>query len=384
MPSTWEPPEVFKVPPGRGRATVSELFTAARVTVVDPIHEIVDELCQLRIFTGRAGGESKDQMAARYLAEGDAFGSWVYFPWEHTMVRYPDPDDYYELRTFRNRHLVTADEHAILRNQTLAFFGLSVGRRILSQLAQSGIGNRYLFGDPDTISVTNLNRLQSSMSEVGLSKTESTARELGKVDPYLEQVHLADGYSDDAQSAMESARPLVILEEVDNPGIKATIRAWAWENRVPVVMATDVGDVSVIHVERYDTEDIRPFNDRVSDAVFESLLEGTLSGPQAIAALLDIAGRREALSSTRLIRSFLDVGRGLAGLAQLGTTVGLGASLATTAVREIALGRPLPSGSYAADPYQILALSQPDSASEREATLQAFATALGMLTDDGG
>ncbi len=376
--SAWEPPTILKVSGGAGRSGLNQLFGSG-VDVIDPVDEIIDELTQLRACEGATG-----HTRAGMVAESDAFGHWVYFPWKNAVVRYPDPDDHYELRTFRNRHVITADEHRLLRNQTVAFFGLSVGRRVLSQVAQLGIGNRYLFGDPDRISVTNLNRLNSSMSEVGLSKTVSAAREISDIDPYISQVHLTGGYTvPEAEEAMDQWRPLVIVEEVDDLRTKAAVRQYARANRIPVVMATDVGDISVVHVERYDTEDVAPFSGRVSEDAFARLLAGELSQQELVSVLLEVSGKEAALGSPRLIKSFLDIGRGLAGLAQLGTTVGMGASLAALAIREIALGRPLPSGSYCADPRALLSLGESVTDDERDAIMSAFESAFGMAARDG-
>jgi tRNA threonylcarbamoyladenosine dehydratase len=376
--SGWEPPTILKVSGGSGRSGLTQLFGSG-VDVIDPVNEIIEELSQLRVCEG-AGGQTSDDM----IAEDDAFGHWVYLPWKNAVVRYPDPDDHYELRTFRNRHVITADEHQLLRHQTVAFFGLSVGRRVLSQVAQLGIGNRYLFGDPDRISVTNLNRLNSSMSEVGLSKTVSAAREISDIDPYIAQVHLEHGYTTpEAEQAMDQWRPLVIVEEVDDLRTKAAVRQYAREKRIPVVMATDVGDISVVHVERYDTEDVSPFSGRVSDDAFARLLAGELTQQELVSVLLDVSGRDAALASPRLIKSFMDIGRGLAGLAQLGTTVGMGASLAALAIREIALGRPLPSGSYVADPRELLSLADSVTDDERAAIMSTFEGAFGVSARNG-
>jgi hypothetical protein len=376
--SVWVPPTILKVSGGSGRSGLTQLFGTG-VDVIDPVNEIIEELAQLRACEG-ASRQTRDDM----IAEDDAFGHWVYLPWKNAVVRYPDPDDHYELRTFRNRHVITADEHQLLRHQTVAFFGLSVGRRVLSQVAQLGIGNRYLFGDPDRISVTNLNRLNSSMSEVGLSKTISAAREISDIDPYIAQVHLEHGYTTpDAEQAMDQWRPLVIVEEVDDLQTKAAVREYAREKRIPVVMATDVGDISVVHVERFDTEDVAPFSGRVSAEAFARLRDNQLTPQELVSVLLDVSGRDAALGSPRLIKSFMDIGRGLAGLAQLGTTVGMGASLAALAIREIALGRPLPSGSYVADPRELLSLAESVTDEERVAIMSAFEGAFAVPTRDG-
>jgi hypothetical protein len=139
----------------------------------------------------------------------------------------------------------------------------------------------------------------------------------------------------------------------------------------------------VVHVERFDTEDVAPFGGRVSEDDFARLLRDELSPQEMVSVLLAVSGRDAALGSPRLIKSFMDIGRGLAGLAQLGTTVGMGASLAALAIREIALGRPLPSGSYLADPRELLGLADSVTEDERTAIMSAFEGASGMSERNG-
>jgi hypothetical protein len=128
---------------------------------------------------------------------------------------------------------------------------------------------------------------------------------------------------------------------------------------------------------------VSPFSGRISDDTFARLRDDELTPQELVSVLLDVSGRDAALGSPRLIKSFMDIGRGLAGLAQLGTTVGMGASMAALAIREIALGRPLPSGSYVADPRELLSLSDSVSDDERAAIMSAFEGAFGVSARDG-
>jgi hypothetical protein len=60
---------------------------------------------------------------------------WSYYPWLNVALRTLEPEALFELRTNRNRNLVTRPEQAVLRRAHVAIAGLSVGANIVSALA---------------------------------------------------------------------------------------------------------------------------------------------------------------------------------------------------------------------------------------------------------
>lgn len=358
----WQQPEHYRRDPEGGDAFDELIATSRDIRIIDPIDNIIDDIAELR--HGKMGSMSPaaDETRTELLDRGVAYGEWVHFPWKRAVVRYPESSDHFELRTFRNRHLVTTDEQRILGDATIAVFGLSVGSNILDQLAQSGIGRNFILADPDRITPTNLNRIRATMADVGLRKTVVAGRKLSEVDPYVGQLHLENGYTDDVDELLENTLPDVIVEEVDDLSAKARIRRIARELEIPLVMVGDIGERSILDVERYDEGNTQPFNGKLSQKEYEQLLEGDVDPAKLQKLLIKLNGLRNI--SPRLLRSAGDPELG--GFPQLGATAAAGAALANSAIRGILLDRDMNSGTYVANPDKTLRLGP------AETKLEAF------------
>lgn len=365
----WRQPDMYTLN-GQTDVAFESLLENGYIEVIDPINEIIDDLRELR-HPDKAGDK---EFNARYDADmasrGLDYGTWVHLPWRRSVVRYPEKNDHRDLRTFRNQHLVTAQEQQTLNRTTVAVFGLSVGSNITDQLVQSGIGDTYVLGDFDRLSPTNLNRIRASMGQVGLRKVDIMAQKISEIDPYIDQCHLHDGYNEAANIVLNMTRPDIIIEEVDDLSTKAKLRAYAAKHQTALVMVTDLGEKSIIDIERHDQEEIKPFNGKISQGLFEDLIADTLNEKDKRAALMKIAGIRHL--SPRIIESAMDKGRTLGGLPQLGATAVAGAALANTAAREILLGRKMRSGSYVQSPQKTLRLQRPTTLRQDIHTYKKF------------
>ncbi|HEV7951789.1 MAG TPA: ThiF family adenylyltransferase [Candidatus Saccharimonadales bacterium] len=365
----WRQPDIY-ILNGQSDEAFKALLDDGRVRVVDPIHEITEDLRELRHPDKNGNYAFKEQYDERMAALGLSYGSWVHLPWKQTVIRYPEAGDHRDLRTFRNQHLVTADEQRVLNRASVAVFGLSVGSNITDQLVQSGIGDTYVLGDFDRLSPTNLNRIRATMGQVGLRKVDIMAQKISEIDPYITQYHLHNGYNDDANAVLDTARPDIIIEEVDDLSTKAKLRAYAAKNKTPLIMVTDLGEKSIIDIERHDQGEVKPFNGKVSQALFEDLIVDGLTEKEKRAALMKIAGVRHL--SPRIIESAMDRGKTLGGLPQLGATAVAGAALANTATREILLGRKMRSGSYVQSPGKTLKTQRPTTIKQDIYTYKKF------------
>ena len=105
----------------------------------------VAELAEVRLPGGPAAARAV--FAAEYAARDP--GAWSCYPWLNTVLRTLGPDALYELRTNRNRNLVTTAEQSALRPAHIAIAGLSVGANIVSALAHHGIGGTFSLADRD-------------------------------------------------------------------------------------------------------------------------------------------------------------------------------------------------------------------------------------------
>lgn len=323
--------------------------------VVDAIDAIVEDLVEQRVGRTEIAPGLRISLEDELRSHVRATSNWVTFPWLNRVVRYPAKPDHQSLRTWRNRDLVTADEQSRLLGIRVAVFGLSVGSNIVDQLSHSGIGGSFLIADKDRVSPSNLNRIRASMTDVGLKKTTVAGRKLAQTDPYIEQVHLPDGYVPRVtDSLLEEYRPDLIFDEVDNLAIKAMIRRVAMRLRIPVIMVGDIGDRSVVDVERYDIdENPTPFNGQIPKASYEQLLRDEIRDPREILQLLVALNGPENISE-RLFASATNPELG--GLPQLGATATAGAALADRIVRAIVLDRALASDRYVCNPDATLRL----------------------------
>jgi molybdopterin/thiamine biosynthesis adenylyltransferase len=263
---------------------------------------------------------------------------WVHYPWRRTVVRILGPLDFHRLRLDRNRNKITTDEQSQFRGLRVGIVGLSVGHTVAHTLALEGLCGELRLADFDELDLSNLNRVPSSVLELGVNKAVVAARRIAELDPYLNVQVFADGVTAETLHSFLDGLDLVV-EECDSIDTKLLIRHHARARGIPVVMETSDG--GVLDVERFDLEPDRP--------VFHGLLEGidtadvagmTIEQKSAIAAtLLD-----PTKLTPRMTASLPQIGRTLSTWPQLGGDVALGGAAVTAAVRAFGRGEPLPSG----------------------------------------
>ena len=345
QPKEWSRPVEYDLASGIDEFTLAEAFSAGEVTaVVDGIDHIADDLFEYEHPDKKADDSERQQYVEGIKAQGNKFGKWFLFPWSGELVHYPNREQHRALRTSRNRNLITNAEQDQLYASTIAVFGLSVGSKVVEQLVGSGIGGTLILGDPDHITPTNLNRISGGFSHVGMKKIHKVASEISTIDPYIEQVHFTDGVTAENLEALGKHRPDIIFDEVDDLRMKALIRQYAKKEGIPVVMATDLGDKSIIDVERYDLEDAKPFGGRLKDSELEKLYSGEVTPEEVQRYMVKIVGIQHV--TPRVMESVLQVGNTLSGLPQLGTTATKGGAAAAVTAREILLGHDVPSGRH--------------------------------------
>lgn len=270
---------------------------------------------------------------------------YVYFPWRSTLVRMPDAEIFYRLKTARNRFLLTGTEQASWGAARVGVAGLSVGAAALTTCALTGARSFHL-ADPDVLSPTNLNRIEGSVCDIGVAKLTLAARRLLESDPYTELELFPDGY--DASNAdrflgTPSRSLSVIIEEIDDVAGKIDMRRRARVAGIPVVSATDMGDNVVIDVERYDLDADYPiFHGRG-----EHFDDGDAADPrQKLQMAASIVG--DTLTS-RMAFSTAQLGRSIASWPQLGSTAAMAGAVVAVVARGIVCGRDIVSGRYVID-----------------------------------
>lgn len=325
-PSEWSTPREFKLSNSIDRAYAERLIKEGVVRNVRG--PILDE----------------DSLLDGRSAPSDNDGSWFYFPWSASLIHYPEKDVYRSQRQARDLGLVAADEHARLRDQRPLYAGLSVGSHVLEHMVYAGVGDSHVLADFDVISTSNLNRIHAGAPDINEAKVDYFAKRVSELDPYVEQTLLREGITRDSLESLED-KPSIIFDEVDDFSAKVLLRQYAAENKIPLVMNTDVGYRSVVDIERHDLPGSRIFNGRLSQQAIDAMLEGRLTQEERMKITTKLIGLSNA--SFRLIEAVSDPG--IKSFPQLEMTAGLGGILTTAAARDILLGRHVPSGRHTLD-----------------------------------
>jgi hypothetical protein len=345
-PAVWQQPEMFDLNEADDIAKIElKLAGGDFAAVVDPIESVAHDLFVYHHGPQQNDSEARDKYVGEIQSQGASYGKWFHFPWSNKLVHYPDMADLRDLRTSRNRELVTREEQLQLYAASIAVMGLSVGSNVVERLVTSGIGGELILADPDTLETSNLNRINASYLEVGSRKIDVAARKISEADPYITQVHMVEGVNEINLAELKEHRPSIIVDEIDNLAMKAVIRLFAYKEGIPVIMATDVDDVAPLDVERYDLGTATPFGGRLTESQVTKLAANELSLAELNAVRIGMVGMENV--TPRLMESVQKIATGaLGGLPQLGTTAAVGGSHVTLGARQIILGRNLPTGRY--------------------------------------
>ena len=177
----------------------------------------------------------------------------IYYPWNNTIVKSVIASDYFQLKTNRNRDLITSDEQLKLYNYKLAVLGMSVGSNIAFVLTQAGISQKIILADFDELDTTNLNRIWAGVHQVGLNKAVIAARRIYEDNPFAKVKTYQKGMDKNTlEKLLKDKKIDCIVEEIDQIQMKIDTRKLAMKYKVPVLMVTDNGDWAVLHIERYD------------------------------------------------------------------------------------------------------------------------------------
>lgn len=262
-------------------------------------------------------------------------GEWFYFPWNKTLAHYLPHEEHQEIRTARNRNIITKDEQSKLYDLTVAYAGLSVGSHGALTFALMGGARHIKIADPDVVSPSNLNRIRSDFLAVGRKKTDLAYEFIYQLNPYAEIEVFDTGVTEGTMDAFLSGAD-VLVEETDDLEMKIRLRLAARERSIPVVMATDNGDNIIVEVERFDLDKTKPlFNGVIGDVNLEMFKSFTPSDLPKLAT--KIAGPE--LVTERMMSSLLQVGREIYSWPQLGDAATLSGVAIAYILKRLALGQ---------------------------------------------
>jgi hypothetical protein len=277
--------------------------------------------------------------------ESWTLGSWVFFPWNGQLVHILAQEDFESLRTIRNKDLITSGEQVKLFDYRAACFGMSVGSAGALGLGISGISRQIKLIDGAVISGSNLNRILTGVSSVGVGKATVIGRQIYEMNPYSTLSYFDKVGQDNIEKIFSDPWPInIAIDEIDDIQMKVLIRIEAKKRRIPVIMATELGDTVMLDVERFDKEPKRP------------IFHGMIPGIEDIKAERLANYREWTKHAVRIIdpsnmpikmqHSLLKIGSSIVTHPQLGSTVMMTGGLLAFAAKNIALDNPLNSGRY--------------------------------------
>jgi molybdopterin/thiamine biosynthesis adenylyltransferase len=276
------------------------------------------------------------------------FGNWIYYPWKNQLIHVLPEDEFIEVRTNRNKYKITTEEQELLKSKVVGIAGLSVGRSIATTIALERIAGEIRLADFDTIELSNLNRIKAPISELGINKAISAAREIAEIDPYIEVICFQEGLTEGNMNEFFSGggKVDIFVEECDDIKMKILSRLKCKELQIPVIMETN--DNCIIDIERFDLEPDRPiFHGKLNDEEVKIGIRATCFSDKM--ALISKIIDTESISS-RLNFSLLDLGKTLRNWPQLNSEITYGAGILSELIRFIFLNKTINSGQFYFDP----------------------------------
>lgn len=340
--------------PGNGeeKAALQQLLRAnPQISVYDELYSQLKELVKSLHPTRPLSGEESEAAIERHLngIPLEDYGVWVYYPWAEKLVHLLGKEEFIALRTSRNLHKITREERDILRQKKIGVIGLSVGQSIALTLAMERIGGELRLADFDTVELSNMNRLRTSVFNLAMPKVIIAAREIAELDPFLEVRCFTDGITENNLDAFLTGLD-VLVEECDGIDVKILSRKKAKAMGIPVVM--DTNDRGMLDIERFDLDPSYPLLHGLIPDIADLGSLRHLTNEEKIPILGPMAGM--AHMSPRMKYSLGEIGKTITTWPQLASSVMLGGAMVADTCRRILLGQLQSSGRYYVDFDQLI------------------------------
>lgn len=353
-----------------------------RVGIIDQYRRNLEELFLLRNPSYRF--DKNYQIAFEEFfqiqTKGNSYaaGTWFYYPWLHQLIHFLPDEMHQELRTGRNRNLITKEEQEKYYHAKITVLGMSVGSHVAETIAMTGGSRSMNLADPDTYSGDNLNRIRTGFQNVGMSKAVVVARKLYEIDPYAEHSVYTEGLTEqNVEEILDKSG--VIAEEMDNLYWKLKIRELARQRGIPVIMGTDNGDGTIVDIERFDIDQSYP--------ILHNTIEGLtaeqcryISPSELPAVYAKVSGAE--LAVPRMLESVAEVGKTLYSWPQLGTAANLCGTVVAYLARRIVLKDPsIKSGRYEVSLDSIFESGYNEKEGERKRAFENFVEKMRYKTE---
>jgi molybdopterin/thiamine biosynthesis adenylyltransferase len=190
--------------------------------------------------------------------------------------------------------------------------------------------------DFDTLELGNMNRIRTSVTNLGLPKTEIVTREIAEIDPYLKITVFDEGLTEGNmdQFFCGGGNLDILIEECDDLEMKILSRIKAKSLGIPVLM--DTSDRGMIDIERFDLDSQRPiFHGMLSEFGKEEVLPDLIEEykSQMMMSILDFENLSE-----RAKLSIGEIGKSITSWPQLASSVVMGGAMAAYFSRQILSG----------------------------------------------
>lgn len=344
-------PVVVDMAKSSSEKELSELIKSQPITqVLDSYDEQLAELFLSRDAQLYKANESIQQNSIAELLKKHygkkpswKLGSWVYYPWSGKLVHVIEGTLFNQLKTIRNRDLITDKQQAKLAEFRVACLGMSVGSSSALALTLSGISNKIKLVDGAVISGSNLNRVLTGVDNIGVRKSLIIQRKLYEMNPYVQVYSMPGNLAADTLSSLFTVpwKLDLVIDEIDDLEMKIRLRVEAKKRKIPVIMATELADTVMLDVERYD---------KVAD---QKLFHGLAGDVERVLDKNDMTQREWMKFATSIIgtknvpldmqQSLLKIGSKVVTHPQLGATAMMTGGVLAFAAKQIALGEDLPS-----------------------------------------
>lgn len=281
-----------------------------------------------------------------------AYGVWVYYPWNEKLVHLLDEEEFVRMRTNRNRYKITAEEQALLATKKIGVIGLSVGQSVSLTLSMERGYGELRIADFDELEITNLNRLRSGVHNMGLKKTVIVAREIAEIDPFLKVTCFHEGINANnlERFLLEGGKLDVLIDECDSVDIKINCRIAARRHQIPVLM--EASDRGTVDVERFDLDPQRPILHGNVEHLDLSNVHLAKTMEEKLPFILPIVGVETM--STRMKASAIEIGQTISTWPQLASAVTYGGGITADVCRRILLDQYHQSGRYFIDIEELI------------------------------
>jgi hypothetical protein len=354
-------PVFFRLGNSRDRERLEELLRKSPETTV--FDELEGQLCELvKMLHPKITFKHPELLEAAHRHLGgispEEYGVWVYYPWSRKLVHLLDEEEFTEVRTSRNQYKITREERDLLSQKIVGIVGLSVGKVIAVTMAMERSFGELRLADFDTVELSNLNRIQTAVHNLGIFKPVVTAREIAEIDPFLRVTCYTEGLTEQNMDDffLQGGKLNLLVEECDGLDIKITCRYKARALGIPVVM--EMNDRATLDVERFDLEPERPLLHGFIDHLDHTRIKN-LTNEEKVPYLLPMLGADTI--SAKLKASLMEVGQTITTWPQPASVVTLGGALVADVYRRIMLGSFNDSGRYFVDLEQLICDRRPDT-----------------------